>query len=117
MKSVRGGVWSSPSFPTLRDTRMTALLDPSQWRNCRCLIMTSHDILSPSEHSWNIEVKGSRGSAVLTFPRNFDYPQNSPDELFFAFDDHREGWQPVTLRGSWNPEAFEGPMSNVQRFA
>jgi hypothetical protein len=25
-------------------------------------------------------------------------------------------WQPVDLRGSWFIEAFEGPMSNLQRF-
>jgi hypothetical protein len=26
-------------------------------------------------------------------------------------------WHPVPLRGSWFTEAFEGPMSNLQRFA
>jgi predicted dehydrogenase len=30
----------------------------------------------------------------------------------------RDGtWQQVPLRGSWFIEAFEGPMSNLQRFA
>jgi predicted dehydrogenase len=27
-----------------------------------------------------------------------------------------ERWQTVPLRGSWFIEAFEGPMSNLQRF-
>ena len=26
-------------------------------------------------------------------------------------------WRAVALRGSWFTEAFEGPMSNLQRFA
>jgi hypothetical protein len=27
-----------------------------------------------------------------------------------------KAWEPVPLRGSWFTEAFEGPMSNLQRF-
>ena len=45
---------------------------------------------------------------------NLNYPHGEPDQLLFA---PRGGdWQSVPLRGSWFPHAFEGPMSNLQRF-
>jgi predicted dehydrogenase len=46
---------------------------------------------------------------------NLNYPDGESDELEFS----RRGsdvWTPVPLRGSWFTEAFEGPMSNLQRF-
>ena len=44
---------------------------------------------------------------------NLDYPTGSPDEMEVA---HGQTWTRVPLRGSWFTEAFEGPMSNLQRF-
>ena len=44
---------------------------------------------------------------------NLDYPTGSPDGLDVVFG---RDWQAVPLRGSWFNEAFEGPMSNLQRF-
>ena len=44
---------------------------------------------------------------------NLDYPTGLPDTLEIARDGE---WEPVPLRGSWFTEAFEGPMSNLQRF-
>jgi predicted dehydrogenase len=45
---------------------------------------------------------------------NLNYPHGEPDELLVA---ERGGdWREVPLRGSWFLEAFEGPMSNLQRF-
>ena len=44
---------------------------------------------------------------------NLNYPHGEPDELLVA---ERGGdWEAVPLRGSWFLEAFEGPMSNLQR--
>jgi len=45
---------------------------------------------------------------------NIDYPGGPRDTLDIALKDGR--WQPVELRGSWFIEAFEGPMSNLQRY-
>ena len=60
------------------------------------------------------KVEGMSGAAVLTMGVNLDYPSGPPDELEVAYDGG--SWQPVALRGSWFTEAFEGPMSNLQRF-
>jgi predicted dehydrogenase len=43
---------------------------------------------------------------------NLDYPNGPPDTLEIA---HGQEWQAQPLRGSWFTEAFEGPMSNLQR--
>jgi predicted dehydrogenase len=60
-----------------------------------------------------LKVEGTRGAALLTMGVNLDYPSGPPDTL--EFTDGGE-WRAVPLRGSWFPEAFEGPMSNLQRF-
>ena len=51
---------------------------------------------------------------MLTMGVNLSYPEGPSDSLEVAVDG--AGWQTVPLRGSWFIEAFEGPMSNLQRF-
>jgi len=44
---------------------------------------------------------------------NLSYPTGPADTMELA---SAGAWRPVPLRGSWFIEAFEGPMSNLQRF-
>jgi predicted dehydrogenase len=60
-----------------------------------------------------LKVEGTAGAAMLTMGVNLDYPDGPPDSLEVTTG--RE-WEGVPLRGSWFTEAFEGPMSNLQRF-
>jgi len=60
------------------------------------------------------KVEGRSGAAVLTMGVNLDYPSGPPDQLEVSVGGG--SWEIVTLRGSWFTEAFEGPMSNLQRF-
>ena len=60
-----------------------------------------------------IKIEGTGGAALLTLGVNLDYPSGPPDTLDVALG---KTWQTVPLRGSWFTEAFEGPMSNLQRF-
>ena len=50
----------------------------------------------------------------MTLGVNIDYPNGPHDTLEVALENGC--WQHVALRGSWFIEAFEGPMSNLQRF-
>ena len=59
------------------------------------------------------KVEGTKGAALLSMGVNLDYPLGLPDTLEIARDGE---WETVALRGSWFTEAFEGPMSNLQRF-
>ena len=58
-------------------------------------------------------VEGLAGAARLTWGVNFAYPSGPPDTM----ETYSDGaWTNLPLRGSWFTEAFEGPMSNLQRF-
>jgi predicted dehydrogenase len=46
---------------------------------------------------------------------NLDYPVGRPDRLEVALEPG--AWREVPLVGNWFPDAFIGPMSNLQRFA
>jgi len=102
-----------PTMPQFQDTRSTIILDYGE--SLRCSLTLNHTHQQDATHrSSLLKVEGTRGAALLTMGVNLDYPDGPPDTLEVAFDAGR--WEPVALRGSWFIEAFEGPMSNLQRF-
>jgi predicted dehydrogenase len=102
-----------PALPSFRDTRSSIILDYGD--RLRCSLALNHTHASSGRHRASMfKVEGTSGAAVLTMGVNLDYPSGPPDELEVAIDGG--AWQPVALRGSWFTEAFEGPMSNLQRF-
>ena len=52
-------------------------------------------------------------TAIAKMGVNLNYPHGEPDTLEIATSNSE--WASVPLRGSWFLEAFEGPMSNLQR--
>jgi predicted dehydrogenase len=97
-----------------RDTRSTIILDYGD--RIRCSLTLNHIHRQDATHrSSMMKVEGTTGAALLTMGVNLNYPSGPPDRLEVAFDGG--GWTSVPLRGSWFTEAFEGPMSNLQRFA
>jgi predicted dehydrogenase len=104
---------SHPALAEFSDTRSTIILDYGG--RIRCSLMLNHMHLHDSEHRASfLKVEGTRGAAVLTLGVNLDYPGGPPDRLEVAATGC--AWHSVPLRGSWFTEAFEGPMSNLQRF-
>ena len=104
---------ADPDLPQLRDTRSTIVLDYGN--TVRCSLTLNHTHRHDARHRASfLKVEGTRGAAVLTLGVNLDYPAGVPDRLEVALDG--DGWRDVPLRGSWFIEAFEGPMSNLQRF-
>ena len=101
-----------PSTPQLRDTRSTIILDYGDHVRCS-LVMNHTHRAGPLHRESQFMVEGTAGAARLVLGVNLDYPTGSPDEMEVA---HGQQWVPVALRGSWFNEAFEGPMSNLQRF-
>ncbi len=102
-----------PSMPEFRDTRSTIILDYGDALRCSLLLNHTHDHEGTHGASF-MKVEGTKGAAQLTLGVNIDYPNGPRDTLEVARAKGR--WQPVELRGSWFIEAFEGPMSNLQRF-
>jgi len=99
-------------LPDFRDTRTTTILDYGD--RLRCSLMLNHTHMHDGTHRESmLKIEGTEGSAILTMGVNLDYPKGQPDRLEIVRG--REEWRPVPLRGSWFIEAFEGPMSNLQR--
>ncbi len=102
-----------PSIPEFQDTRSSIILDYGN--RLRCSLLLNHTHQQDAEHTASfLKVEGTLGAAQLTMGVNIDYPNGPHDTLEVAIG--RAPWQTIELRGSWFIEAFEGPMSNLQRF-
>lgn len=102
-----------PELKGFADTRSTIILDYGD--RIRCSLTLNHvHRQDPTHRASMLKVEGTTGAAVLTLGVNIEYPMGTPDHLVVAFE--RSVWTQIPLRGSWFTEAFEGPMSNLQRF-
>jgi predicted dehydrogenase len=102
-----------PSLPSFPDTRSSIVLDYGD--RIRCSLALNHTHRSgPKHRASQLVVEGTTAAARLTWGVNLSYPAGPPDTMEVS---QGEEWYPVPLRGSWFTEAFEGPMSNLQRFA
>lgn len=100
-----------PATPQLSDTRSTIILDYGDLVRCS-LVMNHTHRAGPRYQASEMIVEGTAGAARLTWGVNLAYPSGPADTLEIAADGT---WADVALRGSWFTEAFEGPMSNLQR--
>src|SRR5262249_54885360 len=101
-----------PEMPEFRDTRSTIILDYGN--RIRCSLIWNHANRHNETHQASeFKIEGTAGAALLTMGVNLDYPAGKPDTMEIALGSN---WETVHLRGSWFIEAFEGPMSNLQRF-
>jgi predicted dehydrogenase len=101
-----------PSLPEFTDPRSSIILDYGDRLRCSLTLNHTH-VFGPKHRASMFKVEGTAGAALLGMGVNLDYPNGLPDTL--EISDGGE-WRPVALRGSWFTEAFEGPMSNLQRF-
>ena len=103
-----------PSLPSYSDTRSVTLLDYGD--ELRAYVSAFHGHRYGRKHQASeLKLEGTLGAAVAQMGVNLDYPKGEPDSLEVCF--LGGAWENVPLRGSWFDEAFEGPMSNLQRFA
>jgi len=101
-----------PALPEFSDPRSSIILDYGNRLRCSLTLNHTH-VFGPKHRVSMFKVEGTNGAALLSMGVNLDYPSGLPDTLEIA----REGeWDTVALRGSWFTEAFDGPMSNLQRF-
>ncbi len=102
---------SHPELPRLRDTRSSIILDYGERIRCSLVLNHTHRA-GPQYRESVLLVEGTLGAVRLTWGVNLSYPSGPPDTMTMFSD---EAWRAVPLRGSWFTEAFEGPMSNLQR--
>jgi predicted dehydrogenase len=101
-----------PSTPEWRDTRSTIILDYGDRLRCSLVLNHTHRA-GPRYQASEMMVEGLQGAARLTWGVNLAYPSGPADTLEITSGGE---WVDVPLRGSWFTEAFEGPMSNLQRY-
>lgn len=98
----------------LAPTRTSAILDYGEPLRATLSINHHHDFGRKFQDA-SFHVEGGDGAAMIKLGLLLDYPTGEPDELWLA----RRGaeWVQVPLEGAWFPDAFIGPMANLQRFA
>jgi len=98
----------------LTDTRTSMILDFGETLRVLLSINHHHDFGRRFQDA-SFRVEGVEGAAQAKLGVLLDYPAGEPDELWLA---PRGGpWEQVALAGAWFPDAFIGPMANLQRFA
>ncbi|WP_227698586.1 Gfo/Idh/MocA family protein [Sphingomonas hengshuiensis] len=98
----------------LAPTRTSAILDYGDMLRVTLSINHHHDFGRRFQDA-SFRVEGSDGAAMVKLGVLLDYPTGEPDELWLA---RRGGdWAQLPLAGGWFPDAFVGPMANLQRFA
>jgi len=113
-RSVLSKVVRHPSLPAYSDTRSVTILDYGD--ALRAYVSAFHGHRYGRKHQASeLKLEGTQGAAVAQMGVNLDYPKGEPDSLEVCFAGG--AWESASLRGSWFDEAFEGPMSNLQRFA
>jgi predicted dehydrogenase len=113
-RSVLARVTRNPALPDYADTSSAIIFDYGNHR--RCLLSAQHAHRFGPEHMMSeLKVEGTRGAAIARMGVNLDYPTGESDRLEIALAPANT-WDTVHLDGSWFIEAFEGPMSNLQRF-
>ena len=98
----------------LAQTRTSAILDYGDDRRVTLSINHHHDFGRRFQDA-SFRFEGDRGAAMAKLGVLLDYPAGEPDELWLA---QKGGpWEQVKLASGWFPDAFIGPMANLQRFA
>ena len=104
---------SHPKYPNLSDTKTTALLKYS--KNLRCALSLNHCYqFGPQKQNANVKIEGTNGVVLITLGSMLNYPNFEKDK--FEIKIAKNEWQEISLKGNWFPDAFEGTMSNLQRF-
>jgi predicted dehydrogenase len=102
-----------PGLADYSDVRTSIILDYGESVRCSLTMNHAHKF-GPRYARSQLKIEGTRGAAIAKMGVNLNYPRGEPDTLEVATPG--SDWESVPLRGSWFLEAFEGPMTNVQRF-
>ncbi|MFG6448637.1 Gfo/Idh/MocA family protein [Roseateles sp. BYS180W] len=101
-------------YPKLASTRSSVILNYGA--TSRVSLSLNHNYAHGEQGQCALfKFEGTQGVIFVQLGVMLDYPQGRPDSLRLK---HASGdWQDLPLQGSWFPDAFVGPMANLQRFA
>ena len=98
---------------SISNTRTSAIFDYGD--RVRCALSINHNHSFGRKHQASeFRICGTKGAAYVQLGVNLDYPKGEPDILELNTGD---GWEKISLRGSWFTESFSNRMAQLQRFA
>ncbi len=100
-------------FPKLKSTRSSIILNYGCATRV-CLSLNHNYAHGSHRQAASFKFEGDRGVIWIRLGVMLDYPQGQPD--LFEIKVEGRDWETLALAGSWFPDAFIGPMSNLQRF-
>ena len=104
-----------PYFEAYAPTRSTMILDYDDHTQARVITNHGHDF-GPDKMQSYLKLEGTGGAIYIQIGVSLDYPKGKPDRFEFVSKAHTGGqWTTVPLEGTWFPDAFIGPMTEVQR--
>jgi predicted dehydrogenase len=104
-----------PHFKAYAATRSTMILDYEAHTQARVITNHGHDF-GPDKMQSYLKIEGTAGAIYIQIGVSLDYPNGKPDTFEFVSKTHTDGrWTTVPLEGTWFPDAFIGPMTEVQR--
>jgi predicted dehydrogenase len=103
-----------PHVKQLASTRSTIILDFDAYKQARIITNHGHNFGIEQQNSY-LKLEGTRGAIQIQMGVSLNYPKGLPDRLQFISDKTDGKWRELALSGSWFPDAFIGPMSQVQR--
>ncbi len=104
---------SHPKYPNLSDSKTTAILKYS--KDLRCALSLNHCYqFGKEKQDATVKIEGTEGAVYITLGSMLNYPNFEKDRFEIKTKD--DNWKEIKLIGNWFPDAFEGTMSNLQRY-
>lgn len=102
-----------PNFPKIASTKSSIILDYGDI--LRVCLSINHDYPFGGRREDSIlRVQGTEGVATTRLGVQIDYPRGKQDVLEVKCKGVKD-WVTIPLCGNWFPDAFIGPMNNLQR--
>ena len=105
-----------PDTPKMDGTRTNIIFDYGD--TLRANVTTNHHHKYGLRHQESyVKWEGTKGAIKAKMGLLLNYPEGKPDQFEYCVlkDDAEPEWIPVSLEGTWFPDAFIGTMASVMR--
>ena len=108
---------SHPSLPEMDGSRTTIIFDYGKL--LRCNVETNHHHAYGLRHQESyVKWEGTKGAIKATMGLLMNYPSGEPDAFEYCqlHAGQEPTWTPVTIDGTWFPDAFIGSMGTLMAY-
>ncbi len=102
-----------PGTPQIASTRTHIMLDYGEMLRANIDTNHGHNFGSKKQESY-IKLEGTKGAIKMKMGVLLNYPDGVPDQYeYFSHLEENPVWKEVSIKGTWFPDAFIGPMSGL----